>query len=67
MSCKVNPQSAKLAAYLKSKGFRVIDASGPNGTYKNLLDFDAKTLGRQRLSHRVTADAIGAEGQDGFD
>jgi hypothetical protein len=55
--------------WLTAHGFRVKDASGPNGTYKNLRDFDRRTIGDLLSggSHRVTAQAIGAEGQDGYD
>jgi hypothetical protein len=62
MNSKLNRWSAGIA-WLQKQGFKVVDASGPNGTYQNLIDFDRRTLGQG--GGRVTAQAIGAEGQDG--
>ena len=62
MDSKLNRWSAGIA-WLQKQGFKVVDASGPNGTYQNLIDFDRRTLGKG--GGRVTAQAIGAEGQDG--
>lgn len=64
MNSKLNRWSAGIS-WLQKQGFKVVDASGPNGTYQNLIDFDRRTLGKG--GGKVTAQAIGAEGHDGFD